>query len=171
MTGHLLLVTHHTRRDNAPMTYQHSELPPEPFGRKLTRAREDIAKMSMEVLADRISLWHACTPATISRLERRPELMPAANPIIMVLAVLGCGFDPSAFGLSLDDLPKGWDRSQVVASMQRELSLPCNPTFDPEAMTRSLDARTYITPGACMCGRVSGHVLVATGPLTQHGAN
>lgn len=155
----------------APMTYRHLQLPPEPFGRKLTRAREDIAKLSMEVLADRISLWHHCNPATISRLERRSEPMPNANRTIMVLAVLGCGFDPAEFGLSLDDLPKGWDRAQVIASMQRESSLPCNPTYDPDAMRRSLHARQCITRGTCACRPVSGRVASTSGLLQCNGVN
>lgn len=94
----------------APMTYRHLQLPPEPFGRKLTRAREDIAKLSMEVLADRISLWHHCNPATISRLERRSEPMPNANRTIDALrtwprsrpAPSASGARPSASGVDRD---------------------------------------------------------------------
>jgi hypothetical protein len=100
-----------------PMTQRFNKLPPEPFGRKLTRAREDVAGLRMDQLANAISAWHPCTSATISRLENNPDMMPNANMIVMVLAVLGCGFDPQEFGLSLDDLPSAWDRKAVIESM------------------------------------------------------
>ncbi len=95
----------------------HALLPPEPFGRKLTRAREDIAKLRMDQVANAISQWYPCTAATLSRLENDPAMMPNKNQRIMVLAVLACGFDPEVFGLSWDDLPVAWDRDKLIETV------------------------------------------------------
>lgn len=118
-------------------------LPPEPFGRKLTRAREDVARLRLDQLASVISQWHPCNPATLSRLENDPAMMPNKNPIIMCLAVVACGFDPQSFGLSWDDLPQAWDRDRVIDTLQPALVSPCNPARRNVSLSTCTRAHVY----------------------------
>jgi hypothetical protein len=93
-------------------------LPPEPFGRKLCRAREDMAHMKLDEVAERISQWVAVSTATLSRLEHEDAPPSKGNPqIIATLAAVACGLDPAELGLSLDSLPSAWNRESVLQSL------------------------------------------------------
>ena len=95
-----------------------ASLPPEPFGRKLCRIREDVAEILIEDLARRISQWTPVSSATLSRLEHATEV-PSRDQarLVATLFCIACGVDPAEVGLGFDDLPPAWDVPQVMQKL------------------------------------------------------
>lgn len=88
-------------------------VPPEPWGRRLGRAREQLAGMRLDDAAAAVSWWMPTTASTISRLEKlQVEPVGARSGSRRALAFALChvyGVDPAEFGVSVDDIPVGWD--------------------------------------------------------------
>jgi transcriptional regulator with XRE-family HTH domain len=86
-----------------------AELGEETFGERLHRARVRRG-VHLRTLAERVSLCWPVSYGLIHRLES--EVGPPTDRrrrIIAVLAVLALGYEPSAFGLSREDVPPGMD--------------------------------------------------------------
>lgn len=89
------------------------QLPAEPWGRKMQRAREDVARLKGKEAAELISPYFFTSGATISRLEAMEEVpspldgkMRARRQLAFVL-LRAYRMDPTDFDLSDDDLPPG----------------------------------------------------------------
>ena len=85
-----------------------AQLPPEPWGRRMRRAREDYAGLSQDRAVDAISQVALVDATTIGRLERLEE--PPTSPKRRRMAYLLClvyGLDPEQFGLDDGDVPPG----------------------------------------------------------------
>lgn len=86
-------------------------LPPEPWGRRLRRAREDVAGYTLAEAVGLAGRFVLVTDSTISRLEAM-EVQPSGpraggrRQLAYILSV-AYGVDPAEFGLSPDDLPPG----------------------------------------------------------------
>ena len=96
-----------TTRAQLPLRH----LPPEPWGRRLTRAREDVAGLNLDEAATLAGHWMLTSKATISRLEQQPEL-PAGHRSgsrrqLAYVLCLAYRVDPADFGLGPGDLPVG----------------------------------------------------------------
>lgn len=86
-------------------------LPPEPWGWKLKRAREQYAGMTLDDAVAQLSRYIIVHPTTINRLERldTPPVGRAAKrhrQMAYVLAMI-YGLDPEQFGLLDEDVPEG----------------------------------------------------------------
>ena len=86
-------------------------LPPEPWGRKMRRAREDVAGLSLAAAAELVSPYLFTSGSNISRMEQLDGVPSGAQSRsrrhLAVVLVLAYGMDPAEFGLDLDDLPTG----------------------------------------------------------------
>jgi len=87
-------------------------LPPEPWGRRLLRARVDLSGMTLDEAAELAGHWMPTTTTLISRLERSDDVPrgPRSRLRRQLAAVL-CHIywvDPADFDLGPDDLPPGW---------------------------------------------------------------
>ena len=84
-------------------------VPPEPWGRRLARVRQDVAGLTLSQAADLVGHFLPTTDATISRLESRatPPVGPRQRSRRMLTYVLcmAYGVDPADFGVSDDDMP------------------------------------------------------------------
>lgn len=82
-------------------------LPPEPWGAKFRRAREDVGRYrSLEEAAAAISGYKLCSGSTLSRLEHEP--FPPANRGSRATAFVACwvyNVDPAHLDLDPDDVP------------------------------------------------------------------
>jgi hypothetical protein len=83
------------------------ELPPEPWGRRLRRAREDVGGYTnVDRAAEKVSRYQLTTGSTLARLEKLDE--PPTNRqrrVLATIALIIYGIDPEPFGLGRDDLP------------------------------------------------------------------
>jgi len=88
-------------------------LPPEPWGRRMKRAREDVAHLSLDKAAKLISPYVFTSASNISRMESLTEAPHRAQSRsrrqLATVLVLSYGMDPAEFGLGDDDLPSGID--------------------------------------------------------------
>jgi hypothetical protein len=86
-------------------------MPPEPWGRRLTRAREDVAGLTLDEAATLAGRWMLTSKATISRLEAQNELpighRSASRRQLAYVLCLAYRVDPADFGLGSSDLPPG----------------------------------------------------------------
>lgn len=99
-------------------------LPPETFGRKLCRVREDVGGFHCEELAAIISQWAPISGATLSRLEHTTETPTQPRQrLITALACIACGIDPAELGVGYDDFPPAWDLEAVMRTIAH--SSPC----------------------------------------------
>lgn len=82
-------------------------LPPEPWGSKFHRAREDVGGFkSLELAAAEISHYKLCTATTLSRLERRADHPSTRSArATAYIACLIYGVDPVELDLDPDDVP------------------------------------------------------------------
>jgi hypothetical protein len=79
-------------------------LPPEPWGRRLRRAREDVGGLNMDQATAAMARYVVVSTATISRLEGLPVIPadPRQLRTALVLCVI-CGVDPAEVGLAPKD--------------------------------------------------------------------
>ena len=94
-------------------------LPPEPWGAKMRRAREDVAGMSMETAVHELGRYLSASMSTVSRIEHSSELPPQKRT--REKAILLCrvyGIDPAELDLDLEDLPE-YMRRLVESSVTR----------------------------------------------------
>lgn len=85
-----------------------SVLPPESFGRKMRRAREDVAELTLSEAAEGVNRWMVTSAATIGRLEQLEH--PPGDRRRRQLAYTACvvyGIDPVQLGLSVEGIPAG----------------------------------------------------------------
>lgn len=86
-------------------------LPAEPWGRRLLRAREDVAGMRMEEAVDLLSRYMLITTSSISRLEKIPVVptgpRQASRRQRAYMLCLCYGVDPADFDLGPNDIPPG----------------------------------------------------------------
>lgn len=84
-------------------------LVPEPWGRKLLRAREDMAGLRLQDAADLASRWMLTSTAAISRLEARTEAPGGGRQQSQrqraYILCLAYEVDPAELDLGPDDLP------------------------------------------------------------------
>ena len=120
---------------NAASPFRH--LGPEPWGARMGRARE-MAGLTQEEAAERVSLVVLSSGAAISRLEKMETVPPRAGKTRGVRRRAWClvtlyGFDPAEFDLDPDDAPgvasdlgiteSGWitDTPGTVVALRRDL--------------------------------------------------
>lgn len=94
-------------------------IPPEPWGRRLSRVREDIAQLTLHQAAELANNFMITSYGSINRLERTTEA-PTGRLRRQLAFVLCRAYrvDPAEFGLGEDDIPPGVaipDRSAEVA--------------------------------------------------------
>ena len=79
-------------------------LPPEPWGRRLRRVREDVGGLNMDQATAAMARYVVVSTATISRLEGLPAIPadPRQLRTAFVLCVI-CGVDPAELGLAPKD--------------------------------------------------------------------
>lgn len=86
-------------------------LPPEPWGRRLKRAREDIAGFNLNQAAAMAGYFVICSDSTISRLETLHEMPegPRGSRRRQLAYVLCLAYriDPIDLGLDSNDTPPG----------------------------------------------------------------
>lgn len=86
-------------------------IPPEPWGRRLERARTDVARLSLADAASIAGRLMLTSDATISRLEGLDQAPsgPRSGSRRQLAFVLCLAYqvDPAEFGLTIDDLPPG----------------------------------------------------------------
>jgi hypothetical protein len=91
-------------------------LPPEPWGSKFRRAREDVGGYNrLEDVAREVSRYKLCSTATISRMENLPGLPTTRSA--RATAYIACviyGVDPSELDLDPDDVP-----AELVALLKK----------------------------------------------------
>lgn len=91
-------------------------LPPEPWGRQLTRAREDVAGLLMEPAVAKIGRYMDTSTGTLSRLEGLAEVPDVrSRRQLACIALVIYGIDPGLFGLGRDDLPPA-----IYAALKRD---------------------------------------------------
>lgn len=81
-------------------------LPPEPWGSKFRRAREDVAGYKLEVAAEAVSRYKLTSASALSRMEKREG--PPPNRSARGTAYIACviyGVDPADLDLDPDDVP------------------------------------------------------------------
>lgn len=85
-----------------------AQLPEEPWGWRMKRAREQYAHLTLDGLVDRLSRYIFIDKSTISRLEKLEEapLNPRKRQTAY-LCTLIYGLDPEQFGVGPDDIPPG----------------------------------------------------------------
>lgn len=87
------------------------QLPPEPWGRRLTRAREDVAGLTQSEALAIVGNYVATSDAMISRLEsatERPTGQRTTRRLQLAFALcMIYGVDPAELDLSPNDLPPG----------------------------------------------------------------
>lgn len=108
-------------------------IPPEPWGRRLARVRQDVAGMTLAEAMRAASRVMLTTDVTISRLEALP-VVPAGprQGSRRQLAYVLCRsyrVDPEEFGLSENDLPPG-----MRASVTRVKRATVTPLFTPREL-------------------------------------
>jgi hypothetical protein len=106
-------------------------LPPEPWGRRLRRAREDFAGLKLPEAAEAVSRYQLTTGSTLARLEYLDG--PPTNRQRRVLATLALviyGIDPEPFGLGRRDLPPA-----IYAQLKR--ARPSFAWFTADELRRS----------------------------------
>lgn len=85
------------------------QLGPEPWGRKLLRAREDIARLRLADAAELASTYMLTSTAAISRLESRHDMPTGSRSQSQrqraYILCVAYGVDPAELGLSPEDLP------------------------------------------------------------------
>jgi hypothetical protein len=79
-------------------------LPPEPWGRRLRRVREDVGGFNMEQATAEMARYLLVSTASISRLEGLAEIPgdPRQLRTAFVLCLI-CGVDPAELGLAPKD--------------------------------------------------------------------
>jgi hypothetical protein len=86
-------------------------MPPEPWGRRLSRAREDLADLNLDQAAALAGFWMRTTRSTVQRLETLQAVPtgPKSGSKRQLAYVLCLAYrvDPADFDLSPDDLPPG----------------------------------------------------------------
>lgn len=75
------------------------QLPSEPVGWKLRRARE-AADKTLEDLAEHISKVREVSQSTLSRLERKQTLDTPKDQQLAVMVLYACGIDPKEVDLN-----------------------------------------------------------------------
>ncbi len=104
-------------------------LPPEPWGRRLKRAREDVAGLRLEDAARKVAYFHPISDATLCRLEARAEVPTTRSQLAAsYIACLVYGVDPEDLDLNGDDVPPGTlkgvhDRSEMRVAQSRCIAL------------------------------------------------
>lgn len=127
---------------DATIGLEHGSLPPEPWGRKMRRAREDVAEWTLDEAAASIGRFYRVTGSTIARLEKLPEVpTDIRRRTLACVAVILYGLGPSEFGLEGErDLPIGLLRELVTprrASISRvDALLKATDAVDPEKEER-----------------------------------
>lgn len=100
-------------------------IPPEPWGRRLGRARWDLAHLTLSQAAALAGHWMLTTDSTISRLEGSDDLPSGPrNRSRRQLAYILCMaymVDPADFGLTPEDLPPGLRVTARTPGEQAEL--------------------------------------------------
>jgi hypothetical protein len=91
-------------------------LPPEPWGRQMTRAREDVAGLKhLQDAVDRLAPYMLSSTAAVCRLEQLVEPPPDRRRRALAAALVFLyGLDPRPFGVGRDDLPPAI-YAQIVA--------------------------------------------------------
>lgn len=106
-----------------------AQLPPEPWGWKLKRAREKYAHLTLDDAVSAVSRYMPVHGTTVSRLEQHPELpmgrQSLRHRMLAYLLCLTYGLDPEQFGLDPDDLPPG-----IRESVGRDLGLPSTRCYE-----------------------------------------
>lgn len=86
-------------------------MPPEPWGRKLKRARWDLNRFTLDDAVRLVGQFMLTSGGSISRLEDLDEMpsggRSASRRQLAYILCLCCQVDPAEFGLSSDDLPPG----------------------------------------------------------------
>jgi transcriptional regulator with XRE-family HTH domain len=102
---------------------QLKSIPPEPWGSRIRRAREDVAGLTNEQAAAELNKYTSGSMSTISRLEHSPSVPPQRRT--REKAILLChiyGIDPAELDLDVDELP---------IMLKRALRFPVTPR-EPE---------------------------------------
>ncbi len=87
-------------------------LPPESWGRRFRRAREDHARLSLQAAEAAVKeLGWETSHTTLGRIEKANEV-PATKRQrqTAIFALVAYGVDPTDFGLSLNELPDTLNR-------------------------------------------------------------
>jgi transcriptional regulator with XRE-family HTH domain len=85
---------------------QLKSIPPEPWGSRIRRAREDVAGLTVEVAAGELNKYTNGSMSTVSRLEHSPSVPPQRRT--REKAILLChiyGVNPAELDLDVDELP------------------------------------------------------------------
>lgn len=104
-------------------------LEPEPWGRRIKRAREDHAGLTLDQAVERIGQFRLTSTGSISRMEASPNepLEPRRRELACVAAIV-YGIHPAEFGVGSDDVPPG-TKAQVEAVYPGVLSTIWNPAL------------------------------------------
>lgn len=95
-------------------------LPPEPWGRRLLRARVDMADLKTREVAQVLNTYVFTSQATISRLEgREHEPTNSGQRARAYLCAILYGVAPAEFGVTVDDLPDSVKR--IAGSLPERL--------------------------------------------------
>ena len=122
----------------APSTFRH--LPPEPWGRRLLRARVDLCDLSLDEATALAGHWMLTTATAISRLERSSEVPvgPRARGRRQLAYVLCLCYlvDPADFDLGPGDLPPGitipartWEDGRLSSTKWLTHTMPVSRRF------------------------------------------
>lgn len=86
-------------------------LDPETWGRRIKRAREDHAHLTLDEAVARIGQFKLTSTGSVSRMESSPTepTDPRRRELACVAAIV-YGLDPAQFGVGSDDLPPGTKR-------------------------------------------------------------
>jgi transcriptional regulator with XRE-family HTH domain len=93
----------------------HADLDEESWGERVARARAR-SKLSLKEAAARVSALVPTSYSTLMRLEAL-DVPPSdvKRRVVAFLALVAYGYDPAAFGLSEDDLPRRITPAQLDA--------------------------------------------------------
>jgi hypothetical protein len=96
-------------------------LPNEPWGRRMLRARKDVARLTSKQAAAIVSRVLPTDNATICRIERTSSLPRDRNRRLRAqILCLAYGVDPSYLGFQRSDLPDGWTYETVIEMLAAE---------------------------------------------------
>lgn len=102
------------QRTEAPL----GSLPVEPWGRRIKRAREDYAGLTLDEAVAAIGQFKLTSTGSLSRMESSEgEPTDRRRRELACVAAIVYGLDPGQFGVGSDDLPPG-TVSQINATYE-----------------------------------------------------
>lgn len=141
-------------------------LPPEPWGRRLKRAREDVAQVSLDAAASALSAYIFVSGPTLSRLESRTIApIDRRQRGTAYLACVGYGVNPAELGLTAEDLPPGIPLNISLMAGIRRRNTRMGADSEPDSLDRRRPRKgpstgpSSIWEVACS-GRSAGHLAL-----------